>query len=83
LLESLSPGWFSFFRPEAINLNVFNYYSFITMTTMGLGDITPISYPARFLTILEAVLGQLFVAITISILVGSYLSCRKGSSGAG
>lgn len=82
-LEALSPGSFSFARTDAIppGTNVFIYFSFVTLATLGFGDITPVSNPARSLTILEAILGQLFVAITISILVGSYLSrSRKGGS---
>ena len=83
VLESFSPGSLSFPRPhESAGFNVFIYFSFVALATLGFGDITPVSNPARSLTILEAVLGQLFVAITISILVGSYLSrSRKGDSG--
>jgi voltage-gated potassium channel len=84
VLESLSPGSFSFSRPhEEMNLNFFLYYSFMTMTTVGFGDITPLSDPARSLSVLEAVLGQLYMAITIAILVGSYLSRGKRSSASG
>jgi hypothetical protein len=75
VLEFFSPGAFSFpHAAEHAGFNVFIYYSFVTLTTLGFGDITPVSDPARSLTILEAAIGQLFVAITISILVGSYLS---------
>jgi hypothetical protein len=63
-------------------LNLFIYFSFITLTTTGFGDVTPVSNPARSLVILEAALGQLFVAITISILVGTYISrSGRGNSG--
>ncbi len=84
ILESLSPGSFSFPRlHEEMNLNLFLYYSFVTMTTVGFGDITPLSDPARSLSVLEAVLGQLYMAITIAILVGSYLSRGNRSSVSG
>jgi voltage-gated potassium channel len=52
------------------------YYAFITMTTVGYGDILPVSAGARSLAILVAVFGQLYVAILISLLVGKYLSTR-------
>ncbi len=84
ILASLSPGSFSFSRPhEEMNLNLFLYYSFMTMTTVGFGDITPLSDPARSLSILEAVLGQFYMAITIAFLVGRYLSRGKRSSASG
>jgi hypothetical protein len=46
------------------------YYSFVTLTTLGFGDITPTSSLARTLTWIEAVVGQLFIAIAIARLVG-------------
>lgn len=47
----------------------FLYYSFATLATLGMGDITPLSHLAKFLTAMEAMFGQLFVAIIIAKLV--------------
>jgi voltage-gated potassium channel len=46
------------------------YFSFITLTTVGYGDITPIAPAARSLVILEALIGQFFVAVLVARLVG-------------
>ena len=51
-------------------LSIFMYYSLVTLTTLGYGDITPITHPARNLAALEAVVGQLFIAVLIARLVG-------------
>jgi voltage-gated potassium channel Kch len=51
----------------------FIYYSFVTLTTLGYGDIIPISPHARALSSLEAVVGQLFIAILIARLVGMHI----------
>ena len=53
------------------------YFSFTTLTTLGYGDIIPVSPLAKMLTNLEAIIGQLYPAILISILVGGYLSQRE------
>ena len=50
--------------------SLFCYFSFVTMTTLGYGDIAPTSDIARTLAWLQAVLGQLYVAILIARLVG-------------
>jgi voltage-gated potassium channel len=50
------------------------YYSFVTLSTLGYGDITPASPLARVLAYLTAVLGQFYIAILIGMLVGLYLS---------
>ncbi len=47
----------------------FTYYSFITMTTVGYGDITPVHPLARMLAILEALIGQLYPATLLARLV--------------
>jgi len=49
------------------------YYSFVTMTTLGYGDIVPASPVAKALAYLTAVAGHLYVAILIGALVGQYL----------
>ncbi len=50
------------------------YYSFVTMTTVGYGDITPVSPPARTMSWLEAMTGQFYIAVLVAGLVGIRLS---------
>lgn len=47
----------------------FLYYSFATLATLGMGDITPLTHLAKSLTAMEGMFGQLFVAIIIAKLV--------------
>ena len=65
---------------EGVSLpdNLF-YFSFVTLTTLGYGDIVPVSPLARSLAILEALTGVLFLAVLISRLVGSYNSSRQNN----
>lgn len=53
------------------------YFSFITMTTAGYGDIQPVLPAARFLAYMEAVVGQFYMAVLVASLVGSALSNRR------
>ncbi|MEO8429729.1 MAG: potassium channel family protein [Verrucomicrobiota bacterium] len=50
------------------------YFSFITLSTVGYGDIVPISGMARMLAMMEAMAGTFYVAILISRLVAVYSS---------
>jgi hypothetical protein len=52
------------------------YFSLITMTTVGHGDITPVSGPARMIAAIEALLAQLFLAIVIARMVAMELVHR-------
>jgi len=61
----------------------FIYYSFVTLTTLGYGDITPISPMSRTLSWMEAVVGQLFLAILVARLVGLYVVAEKIGVGSG
>lgn len=76
LVAQLAPGAFFFDgRIEAAKeMTSFTsvYFSFITLTTVGYGDITPVAGAARMLAALEAMTGTLFVAILISRLVSMY-----------
>lgn len=55
------------------------YYSFVTMTSLGYGDIVPISSAARSLAILQVICGQFFLTVVIAWLVGlSIAHSRKG-----
>jgi Ion channel len=50
----------------------FLYFSFVTLTTVGFGDIYPLSRLARALVVLEALLGQIFLVTTVARLVALY-----------
>jgi hypothetical protein len=53
------------------------YFSFVTLSTLGYGDITPVSSIAKSITLTIAVTGQLYLAILIAGLVGKFLSQFK------
>ena len=76
LLAQLTPDTFHFPLGEHSERHMggFNafYFSFSTLTTVGFGDITPMSKIARTLAVMEAVTGTLYLAILISRLVGRY-----------
>ena len=81
LIEVVHPGSF-FIDPKfntdgILNALDFMYYSFSTLTTLGYGDIIPVSSHARSFAILEAVLGVMYLAIIISRLVGLYITQAK------
>ncbi len=75
-------GWIYGIKPEAFSASTgefssqadFIYFSFVTMTTLGYGDILPVSPLARSFTIMFSVAGQLYLTMIIAMLVGKYLS---------
>ena len=52
------------------------HFSFTTLTTLGYGDIVPLSEVAQVLTNLEAIVGQMYPSVLIAILIGGYLAQR-------
>jgi hypothetical protein len=50
----------------------FIYYSFGTMTSLGASGIVPVSAEARSISVIEAIVGVLYLAVLISRLVGAY-----------
>lgn len=56
-----------------------DYYSYVVLTTLGFGDITPVGAFAQRVTVLEAVLGQMFLAILVGRLVALYSRDDKAS----
>jgi hypothetical protein len=61
-------------------IDLFTYYSFITLTTVGYGDVTPLSTPARTCAWLEALTGQFYLAVLVAGLVGALLSMKAETS---
>ena len=74
LLIAFDPGSFQFSRVLGSRGGEFTYYSFVTLTTLGYGDITPVTDPARSLSLLEAVTGQLYLAVLVARLVGIHIA---------
>ena len=64
------------FNPEMVSIDMI-YFSFTTLTTLGYGDITPVSYTAKMWSITEAMMGVMFLAVMISRLVSLFGSKKK------
>jgi hypothetical protein len=72
-LEVLHPGSFRYSNSGATDhAGDLLYFSLITLSTIGYGDIVPIYGEARMLAALEGMIGVLYVAITIALLVSAY-----------
>ena len=84
LVDQLTPGGAFSFNTNAgtRSINGFNgfYFSFITLSTVGYGDITPVSRIARWLAAMEAMTGLLYVAVLIARLVALYSSPKSRDS---
>lgn len=78
ILEMTFPGSFQGFLPLEDREwdSEWLYFSFVTMTSLGYGDISPVSAIARALAYLEAVTGQFYIAILVAGLVGAHMSRR-------
>ena len=59
----------SFPAVEGISLGEFNYFSFVTMTTLGYGDVTPVTDVPRALAVLQTILGQIFLVVVVARVV--------------
>ncbi len=80
LVETLAPGAFNFSAASGDTAQVMHfgfgdammslYYSFVTMTTLGYGDVTPAIGMARTLAALQAFTGQIYIAVLVARLVG-------------
>ena len=57
--------------PQVVGLSQFIYYSFVTMATLGYGDITPLGRITRTLSWMQTVIGQFYVAVVIAWLVSA------------
>ena len=81
-VEMHHPGSFSglTLQPDEGWSSAWLYFSFVTMTTLGYGDIVPVSATARTLAYLQAIFGLFYIAILVASLVGTYISERQSTS---
>ncbi len=71
LTEELHPGSFNT-KQDRLEWPDFMYFSFTTLTTAGYGDITPATARAQSLSILEMIIGVLYIAVLVARMVSIY-----------
>lgn len=76
LVERLFPGSIPALSGENWRHHVEDalYFSYITLTTLGYGDISPVQPLARYLAYIQAVVGQFYLAIVVASLIGARMS---------
>jgi voltage-gated potassium channel Kch len=76
LAEVLEPGSFQLpgHGPDAQFVDFALYYSLVTMTTLGYGDVIPSSPSTRMFAATEAIMGQLYIAVLVARLVGLHIA---------
>lgn len=80
LLEDIQPGSFSGFQTiKGVNPFVWRvielrYFSFVTLTTVGYGDVLPLTPAARTFANLEAIIGQFYLTVLVARLVGLHIA---------
>ena len=73
LTEAIAPGSFRLSRPVGAHpgpIHELIYFSLVTLTTLGYGDVVPLSGFARTAAALEAIFGQAFLAVLVAHLIG-------------
>lgn len=70
----IEPGSFNFSSPGKFMMSDAIYYGFVTLSTLGYGDLLPITPFSKSLALLNTITGQLYLAIIIALLVGKYSS---------
>lgn len=75
-LELLNPGSFVGITsdPDGSRFDEFVYFSMVTITTLGYGDISPDTLVAGFWAGMEALVGVFYIAILVASLVGDFMS---------
>jgi len=82
LLDELSPGAYGgvlLDNATGSPVHIFNYFSMVTLTTLGYGDIAPQTLGAGALCQMEAIVGQFFTAVIVGWLVGNVVSEKQGA----
>jgi len=82
LIERLDPGAFAI-PPLAMGetiRNALQYYSFVTITTLGYGDIQPVTPLARMVSVVEAVVGQIYLVVLVARIVGLHTALESAKA---
>lgn len=74
ILESASPQSFSFTNENSYDAF---YYSFVTMSTLGYGDILPLTKSAKGLSVIITLIGQFYMAIVLGLIIGKMIAPKE------
>jgi hypothetical protein len=78
VLEIIRPGQFGIPAGDGqVTPALMRYFSLVTITTVGYGDIAPLTPVARAFANLEAVMGQLYLVIQVAWLVGMHVTMKS------
>jgi len=77
-MNKLSGGMF-FVSGQTANVKTFQYFSFTTLTTLGYGDYTAGQSSGQAVAVMEALIGQIFLATLVARLVAAFRGPRQGS----
>jgi hypothetical protein len=71
-LHRLNPASFAGPPVAGMGLSTSMYFSFVTIASLGYGDMVPVTAPARGLAVVEAISGQMYLAVLVARLVSLY-----------
>jgi voltage-gated potassium channel Kch len=74
---AVDPGVFDPPQDASATTTGFGYFSFVTLTTLGYGDITPAAAWIRSVAVVEALVGQIFLVVLVARLVGMHIAQRS------
>ena len=77
ILDYFYPSSFSFPEVKVSSVYRYLYFSYVTLTTLGYGDVAPLTNKAGSLVILEAIIGQIYLVVIVAWLVGMHVSRRS------
>lgn len=70
----LNPNAFNGMGEVSLQNYSFFYYTFITLTSVGYGDITPETHVAQSISVVMSIFGQVYFAIVVALIVGKYIA---------
>jgi len=80
ILNLYDPNALNFANTDKVNFQDTLYFTFVTMSTLGYGDVTPQVPIAKSLSILISISGQLYIAIIVAMLVGKFAASQSTNS---
>lgn len=77
LINHFYPHSFVFESGLEAKIDDLTYFSFITLSSLGYGDITPVTPPGQSLSVFISICGQMYTAIVIGIIIGKFILIKK------